>query len=470
MEAAAVESNMLDSSQQLSKLEGLVGNLFELHVALRDEHKALCDCLFSADVLSHGDLRKAIKARQMSSKVKNVMETPRLAHALGMWAGVAAADRLGAAGHVGARVKKSLSPAEREALLAARCPTPRIGPPLQEILRKPKLALELGCILGLTMTRRLSRTSRAYGEGMRTALPRVAARLPPDIYAVGGYDAGKACVDIVERFDINTGGWQILPPMPSARVACAAARVDGMLYVVGGHRGLLGERCLPTCERFDPTTNTWTALASMSTARRACSAAGHSGQLYVVGAEGEDLSGPITGERFSPLTGTWEAMPALPLRDCRQCQLVGAEQLYLVASVVSGHDCGVQCMDASGKWNALPVKPVSEDDYSFSTAAACAEALYVLGKIANSPVCERFDFATLQWDRLDFKNWDVRGVPRSLSVVSGRLFILSDCWRTNADNFEAEGVFVNLSTGRAQPWLPPMPTARIECALLAAWR
>lgn len=457
-------------NNQIVKLEGLFVNLFELHVALREDHKALCDCLFSADLLKRSDLVEVGRARRVAARVKDVLEVPRLAHALGMAAGISATDRLGAVAKVGSKACSALSEAERKALLEARVPTPRRGTNLQELLRTPKVALELGCSLGVATTRRVARTSRAYGEGMRTALPRVASRLPPGIFAFGGYDSAKAAVDLVERFDPAMSSWEMLPSMPSLRAGCGVARVDGLIYVVGGHRGVVGERCLSTCERFDPTMETWEVLPQMHASRHTCSACGHRGTLFVIGAEGEDSSMPITGESYTPAHRRWERLPAWRFTEFRRCQLASAlGRIYIVCAKAGCHI--VLCFNEdSQQWEALPSKPVGMDGYEFNVATASNDTLYIVGRVASGPVCERLDFASQQWERLMLKGWCASGSPRSMCAVAGRLYILSDSWCPDAEHFQAEGVIVNLSTGRCQAWIPPLPTARIECGLVAAWR
>merc|ERR1712060_581497 len=78
-----------------------------------------------------------------------------------------------------------------------------------------------------------------------------------------------------ERFDPQTGMWEVLQPMPTARAECAAATSMDRLYVFGGDTG---DSCC-AAERFDPEVHTleqaraWDVLPSMPTARICCAAA-----------------------------------------------------------------------------------------------------------------------------------------------------------------------------------------------------
>ena len=53
--------------------------------------------------------------------------------------------------------------------------------------------------------------------------------------------------------------------MSVERSGCAAACIDGLLYVVGGEDG--GEEALASAECYDPSTKQWRGLPDMSVAR-----------------------------------------------------------------------------------------------------------------------------------------------------------------------------------------------------------
>ena len=66
---------------------------------------------------------------------------------------------------------------------------------------------------------------------------------PQYLYALGGsYDQEDeeyeeeevVSLSIVERFDSNSGGWELVAPLPEARRVHAAAVLSGRLYVLGG--------------------------------------------------------------------------------------------------------------------------------------------------------------------------------------------------------------------------------------------
>ena len=93
----------------------------------------------------------------------------------------------------------------------------------------------------------------------------LAVALGPDgkIYAIGGYGGGSAsnstqqtiednkdnnstkgsgnqtsnCLRTAERFDFNTGEWEMLPDMNEARRALAAVALPDGIYAIGGYDG-----------------------------------------------------------------------------------------------------------------------------------------------------------------------------------------------------------------------------------------
>jgi len=85
------------------------------------------------------------------------------------------------------------------------------------------------------------------------------------------------------------GIWSTGPSM-SARLAPAAAAINGIFYVAGGNDGISDSS---TLQAYNPASNTWTTLASMP------------GGRY----EG-DGAGVINGKLYIP--GGWTTSPGLP--------------------------------------------------------------------------------------------------------------------------------------------------------------
>ncbi|CAE8711397.1 unnamed protein product, partial [Polarella glacialis] len=223
--------------------------LVQEHQALRDETEAVRDCLCSANLVSNRALRASLSRRRAPRVLKVVME-------------------------------------------------------------EHGLALALGAAMGVEAARRVCETSRGLAAGMRRCLPQLSQRLPPEIYVFGGKNDSSPALATAECFSPHRNEWRTLPPMKTQRYGCAAAAVNGMLYVVGGHDG---QTALASAERFDPAVGRWTTLPNMPTARTRCAAVGMRGLLHVIGGrDGRSSTAAPATERFDPSTGIWEALPPMP--------------------------------------------------------------------------------------------------------------------------------------------------------------
>ena len=120
------------------------------------------------------------------------------------------------------------------------------------------------------------------------------------LYAVGGCDAWN-CLNTAEVYDPDTGVWDFLPPMNTARRGCGVTLYQSTflsyyhcylgllteffsfsdkLYVVGGSDGC---QSLCTTEVFDFDSNSWSPGPSMTSCRANISVAVIDGKLFAVG-------------------------------------------------------------------------------------------------------------------------------------------------------------------------------------------
>lgn len=98
-------------------------------------------------------------------------------------------------------------------------------------------------------------------------------------------------LDVLEAFDPNNNTWTIKAPMPTPRIAFAAAVIDGMLVVIGGRSN---ETALTTVEAYDPASDTWAILSSMSTARSFLSTVTMNNTIYALGGNGTIANSTLT--------------------------------------------------------------------------------------------------------------------------------------------------------------------------------
>eukprot|EP00929_Paragymnodinium_shiwhaense_P036521 TRINITY_DN19564_c0_g2_i2.p1 TRINITY_DN19564_c0_g2~~TRINITY_DN19564_c0_g2_i2.p1 ORF type:complete len:452 (-),score=98.79 TRINITY_DN19564_c0_g2_i2:109-1464(-) len=243
---------------------------------------------------------------------------------------------------------------------------------LSRILEAPELATQLGEYAGISALRHMSVTSLKHGRDSKKAIPAVESRSPADLYVVGGKDDTAPALASAERYSFRTELWEPLPPMRAARYGCAAAALEGKLYVVGGHDGRL---VLAAAERFDPLTGKWEYVPNMPTARSRCAANSVRGHLYVVG--GKSSRHHVTAaERFDPRTGIWEHLPPMPLAPM-SCAAAALDDALYVVGAAQQRTMAVQKFDfRAHSWQTVAAVPKQR----FGCAVAGVNgALYVVG-------------------------------------------------------------------------------------------
>ena len=144
------------------------------------------------------------------------------------------------------------------------------------------------------------------------------------LYRIGGWEAKNAAGEEwnlhstrdFAKFDIKSGQWTELAPLPQGRSSHDAALVGSKLYVVGGWElGGQGDgnwhKTALVCDLHD-TNPTWAEIAKPPFIRRALAVAGYQGKLYAIG--GMDDSNDVTTAMYvyDPQTNQWQNGPALP--------------------------------------------------------------------------------------------------------------------------------------------------------------
>jgi hypothetical protein len=262
----------------------------------------------------------------------------------------------------------------------------------------------------LDKCRERARLAGALGRGRNLKIGREAcggAYVEGLVYVVGGYHADRL-VASADCYDPSTGEWQEGSDMSVERADCAAACVDGFLYVVGGydcafvHDG--STEVLASAECYDPSTRAWRALPDMSFARYRCAAACINGLLYVVGGADNDNLPFASAECYDPSTRDWLALPDMSAERC-WCAAASVDGLLYV---VGGADhnkralASAECYDPSTiAWRALPDMSIARTGCA---AASIDGLLYVVGgeDALGRPVAsaECYDPSTQQWRSL----------------------------------------------------------------------
>jgi N-acetylneuraminic acid mutarotase len=124
------------------------------------------------------------------------------------------------------------------------------------------------------------------------------------LYVAGGLglvDGQMRPCGTLEVYDPKQDVWTTRKPMPTAREGCAAAVLNGKLYVLGGHAGT---NILSTVESYDPVTDEWADEPPMPTPRGTPGAAVVNGTIYVVGGSTDGYEYAVSVDRWKP-GGPW---------------------------------------------------------------------------------------------------------------------------------------------------------------------
>jgi hypothetical protein len=200
------------------------------------------------------------------------------------------------------------------------------------------------------------------------------------LYALGGNTdrlrAGQASAESW-RFDTSVGRWEPIAAMPTARGGAGTAVVGDRIYVIGGKSG---PTSLSANESYDTGTGEWSRHADMPTRRDHLGVAAAGGRLYAVGGRKEDEESLRTLEVYDPATDGWSEGAALPEPKAGFAFLPGPGGLI----AAGGEDLsrwtlygGVYRLRvADGRWETLPA--MAEPRHGFG-AAVVEDRLYVMG-------------------------------------------------------------------------------------------
>jgi N-acetylneuraminic acid mutarotase len=166
----------------------------------------------------------------------------------------------------------------------------------------------------------------------------VAAKVNGLIYAIGGR-SGTATLQKVEAYDFNTTTlvpWIPRAPMPAGRqLANGAAVINGKIYVAGGWTPVG-----PTSSLFvyNAASNSWSTKASMPIRSFGGGAVAIDGKLWVVATlPGKDkqYTNPTRLFRYDPATDTWSEREPAPHGHHRGAVAVINGKIYLAGGMTN---------------------------------------------------------------------------------------------------------------------------------------
>jgi N-acetylneuraminic acid mutarotase len=207
------------------------------------------------------------------------------------------------------------------------------------------------------------------------------------VYYAGGYAADSAGTNQVYgttdafRYDIATGTYDQLPPLPEARAAGGLAYVGGALYYFGGANlaRTVDSQDVWELDVANGATQ-WVARAPMPDPRNHLGWAVVAGQLYAVG--GQHFSDSRTAQaeldRYDPGSNTWTRLPGLPVARSHVMDstfVVGGRLVVASGWTTSSVSAAVTAYDpAAGTWQTWPDLPQARTS---ATAKSLSDGRFV---------------------------------------------------------------------------------------------
>ena len=133
------------------------------------------------------------------------------------------------------------------------------------------------------------------------------------VYVAGGNALGRQDSPLFQEFDLATGRWRDLAPMPKGSSHLVMATLNGKIYLAGGFTANVHRNPLDQFLEYDPMTNQWRQLAPLSSPRGAVGLAAIGGMIHAIGGRGPDGNVVATHEVYNPATNTWTAKAPLPI-------------------------------------------------------------------------------------------------------------------------------------------------------------
>ncbi|MEZ6242261.1 MAG: kelch repeat-containing protein [Phycisphaerales bacterium] len=203
-----------------------------------------------------------------------------------------------------------------------------------------------------------------------------AAILDGKLYVIGGFrNASNIPLATVRVYDLSTGEWSEVAPLPAPRGGHAAVVLDGHVHVFGGGNNVA---TIATHSMYDPAADTWTDLAPLPRAEGSPAGVVYQGAIWAIGGRsGFDDFGDVY--IYDAATDTWANGPAIPPRGT-----VGAAVYHGAIHVFGGEsqaknavlDDVLRLDPDTLTWSPIDPLPTPRN---YARAAILDDAVYIVG-------------------------------------------------------------------------------------------
>ena len=157
-----------------------------------------------------------------------------------------------------------------------------------------------------------------------------AARIDDVIYVVGGFVEAGGDTGKMAAYDIGADEWTELKPHPLAVNHAGVATADGYLYVYGGQRGPAGGPMSARLERYDPALDEWTRLEDAPSARMGMAFVTAGDRLYAIGGRNASNERLRRVEIYDVSAERWRGGPGLKVGRNHVAGAVSGETIFAI--------------------------------------------------------------------------------------------------------------------------------------------
>jgi non-specific serine/threonine protein kinase len=131
------------------------------------------------------------------------------------------------------------------------------------------------------------------------------------MYVLGGHVDGEGATSSVLKYQVGSGSWIEVAPIPRALAYSTACVLGDIIYVFGGVTN--GSRVVDTVYRYDVGANEWGTCAVMPEARHGSRACTMGSMVYVVGGLDDDFDEVASMYRYDPGSDSWSELAPMPV-------------------------------------------------------------------------------------------------------------------------------------------------------------
>ena len=219
------------------------------------------------------------------------------------------------------------------------------------------------------------------------------------IYVFGGRDGTSphegTPFDVVEAYDVDTGIWSTMTPMPIPMMDVYSTVYDPRtheIYVIGGYDGYDVSGAV---QIYDVASDTWSLGAGMPTPRSNLLAGFCGGKIHAIGGYSDWVGEFDVNEAYDPLTDTW-GVGYSPLPDPRSELLTQGistgSEIYSIGAGIFGeggkaHDvytCGIGTIEVDhfdGATASLTLIPPTGPEQTIEMSGSATHVVFFEGDV-----------------------------------------------------------------------------------------